>query len=178
MINRRNWVLLGCGNAVWVCTAQAGGTEATMALGVQHEPAGRALRSRQHAQRIDALRQVELPDAWYPAQGATLTERFQATFRAMPAGPGQPASVAELMARYDNQGQPVVHAVWFNRPLRCAACKAAGADGFRTLISVRLGLSLTVTAEEMHLVLEHGASFPEAKLALLDRLFEAPQARP
>ncbi len=130
------------------------------------------------AAQVLALKQLPLPDAWYPAKGATVAERFAATWRAMPAGPDKPASVDALMARYDNGGRPFIHSVWFNRPLRCAHCNEGGADGFTTVVSVRAGVVLTLTARELHEAQAHGIDFPADKRTVLQRLLAAPPARP
>ncbi|WP_395701188.1 hypothetical protein [Aquabacterium sp.] len=130
------------------------------------------------AAQVLALKQLPLPDAWYPARGATVAERFAATWRAMPAGPDKPASVDALMARYDNGGRPFIHSVWFNRPLRCAHCNEGGADGFTTVVSVRAGVVLTLTARELHEAQAHGIDFPADKRTVLQRLLAAPPARP
>ncbi|HXN10570.1 MAG TPA: hypothetical protein VN859_04955 [Steroidobacteraceae bacterium] len=121
--------------------------------------------------RIESLTQIALPDQWYFAKGTTLAERFRATFNAMPAGPDKPSSVAELMARFDNHGEPMAHTVWLNQPLSCPQCNDAGADGFYTVLSVRNGVSVMITALEMHMALTHQGRFPDEKLALLHRVF-------
>jgi hypothetical protein len=130
------------------------------------------------AVRIQGLTEVELPDEWYFAKGATPTERFRATFNAMRPGPGKPGSVAELMARYENHGEPIVHTVWLNQPLQCPQCNNAGADGFYTLVSIRNNVTVTVTAGEMHQTLMHQGRFPDEKIALLNKLFAPAAERP
>lgn len=120
---------------------------------------------------ILGLKEINLPNEWFSAKGDTLIERFQSTYKAMAPGPFKPNSVAGLISRYENQGNPFVHTVWLNKPMRCRHCNDGGADGFYTVVSVRNGLSITVSAEEMHLVLEHGGKFTNEKIAQLNALF-------
>ena len=130
------------------------------------------------AKRILALKVIDLPDEWQSARGASLTERFQATFKAMPPGPGKPASADALIARYANHGEPFVHSVWFNQPLRCSHCQDGGAEGFHVVVSVRNGATVTITALEMHEALEHQLPLPAAKVALLRQIFAPAGPRP
>lgn len=124
--------------------------------------------------RIDRLKKMDLPDEWFSAKGSTLSDRFEATFRAMPAGPDKPGSVAELVARYGNNGEPFQQVVWLNQPLRCPLCKAGGADGFRVVASVRNNLAVRLSAEEMHLARTHQQAFTATKLVELGRLLADP----
>lgn len=130
--------------------------------------------SQDLARRVQALPQLPLPDAWYPATGRTVAERFASTWRAMPPGPDKPPTAEALMARYENGGQPFAHSVWFNRPLRCERCNQGGADGFTTVVSLRHDLVLRLSAREMHDSLQHGLPLPEPTRAALDRLFGQP----
>lgn len=156
------------------CGAAASGAKGAAVSASAPQAANPAQRL---AAQMLALKELPLPDAWYPAKGATVAERFAATWRAMPAGPDKPASVDALIARYDNGGQPFIHSVWFNRPLPCSLCNEGGADGFTTVVSVRANVVLTLSARELHEAQAHGIAFPADKRAVLERLLAAP-ARP
>jgi hypothetical protein len=124
------------------------------------------------AKQIQLLKELDLPDQWYDAKGDTLAERFEATAKAMHATEAQALSGKELMARFNNQGQPFFHSVWLNQPIHCPLCKTAGAQGSFTVMSVTRGLSVTISAAEWHAVTAHGQSFPAEKLAVLERMLK------
>jgi hypothetical protein len=117
-----------------------------------------------------ALKQIALPDQWYSAQGGTVAERFEATARAMQAADPDAASGRELMARYENDGQPFIHSVWLNQPVICKQCGRAGADGFHTVVSVARSQMVTITAGEAHEVTAHQGPLSAAKLEVLKQI--------
>ena len=123
--------------------------------------------SQRLLQQALALKQISLPDKWYSSQGDTVAERFEATARAMQAQDPDAASGRELMARYENDGQPFIHSVWLNQPLLCNQCGRVGADGFHVVVSVERNQMVTVTAREAHEVTSHQGSLPAAKLEVL-----------
>lgn len=128
------------------------------------------VESQKLARQIQELKQIPLPDEWYPAKGASLAERFEATAQAMRGQSNQAPATRELIARYENNGQPFAHTVWLNQPLPCRKCTQAGAGGFHAVASVRRGLTVTVSAAEMHEVTNHQGSFPNDKLELLKKI--------
>jgi len=125
------------------------------------------------ARQMQGLTELALPDEWYAAEGDTLAARFDAAARAMRARDAGAPSGRELMAQFENGGKPFMHSVWFFHPLRCQKCNQGGSDGFYTVTSIRLGISLRITAEEFHVVTAHGSAFPAHKLARLKEILDS-----
>jgi hypothetical protein len=131
-----------------------------------------AADSKTLVQQVLGLKELALPDEWYLVKGRDLAGRFDATSRAMRAKDPQAPSGKELMARYENNGQPFVHAVWFNQPLFCPKCKDAGAEGTWTVVSVARQLVVTLTAGEIHQVQAHDGTLPADKAETLRRILK------
>jgi hypothetical protein len=136
--------------------------------------ASAAAESARLAKQMQTLKELALPDEWYSAEGATLAAHFDAAAKAMRAKDPQAPSGPQLMARFENGGKPFIHSVWFFHPLRCPKCNQGGSNGFQTVMSVRLGLYVRITAGEMHAVTAHGDAFPSDKLALLKKILDPP----
>lgn len=140
---------------------------------VPSPPAADAEDSTRLAQQIQALKELPLPDEWETAKGDTLGARFEATAKAMRARDSKPLSGPELMARFENGGQPFFHSIWLNQPYHCPLCKNGEAEGWFTVMSVARGLSVKITAAEWHAVTVHAQAFPTEKLARLKGIFNS-----
>jgi hypothetical protein len=114
-----------------------------------------------------SLNELQLPDEWEYTEGTTLRERFEATAKLLKKQNSTAPTGLELMERYDNNGKPFVHSVWFNRQLLCNECQGAGADGYYTVVSVKHGLYVEISAEEMHMVNNHQGVFSPDKYSTL-----------
>lgn len=141
---------------------------------VSQSPGSAPDDSARLAEKMRGLTELALPDEWYSAAGDTLAARFEAAAKAMrakdPKGPTGP----QLTAQFENGGKPFVHSVWFFHPLRCQKCNKGGSDGYQTVVSVRLGLSVTITAAELHAVTAHRESFAADRLSLLKKILDSP----
>ena len=173
------WAYLGglllCAALTCSCRGGEGGTKPMVATNnSESNAAPAAAESARLAKRIAPLRELALPDEWYSATGASLAARFAAAAKAMQAKDPQAPSGPQLMARFQNDGQPFVHKVWFNQPLFCPICPEATGDGSFAVVSVARGLNCRVTAGEFHAVTAHGGSFPPDKLSLLKRILDSP----
>jgi hypothetical protein len=132
-----------------------------------------AADSARLAQQIQGLKELSLPYEWDFTKGDTLAARFAATAQVLQAKEGKPLSGPELMARFENGGQPFFYPVWMNQPYRCPLCNNGGAEGWMTVISVARGLSVKITSAEWHAVTAHAQAFPPEKLALLKGIFNS-----
>ena len=157
---------------IWACKMDEKGNNTMVSdKNSPRESMSNADESLLLAKKIQGLKELPLPDEWYSAEGTTFRQRLENASKAMrSADPGAP-SAGELMARYENGGLPAVHHVWLNQPLYCEKCNQAGADGFLTVFSIAKGLAVTVSAGQMHEVLNHQGKFPEDVFRSLKRIF-------
>ena len=175
----RRWTFFGavllCAAMTCSCRAGDNGTKPMVATNNSASNAAlAAAESARLAKKIATFKELALPDEWYSAAGDTLAARFEVAAKAMQAKDPKAPSGTQLMARFQNNGQPFVHKVWVNQPLFCPLCPETTGDGVFTVVSVARGWTCRITVGELHAVTAHGGSLPPEKNSLLKRILDAP----
>ena len=170
LIRARGGIVLAALPLIWPLASCSSEERQAGTVTTNNVSAELAAESQRLARQIQELKEIPLPDEWQSADGSTLRERFESTSKAMRAKGTNAPTASELMARYENGGKPFMHSVWFFHPLHCPKCNQAGSAGYYIVMSIRLGLSVTISAGEMHEVTKHQGAFPVAKLEVLRKI--------
>lgn len=122
------------------------------------------------ARRIQALREVALPDEWYRLPMPDTGKRIDAMTRLLDQRLS-PSEKAALMKRLENDGQPFIHRTFYNRPMPPVPGQPARGEGLITAMSLKNRASVAILLSEMLGVLERGGRFSEARVREIEAVF-------
>lgn len=125
------------------------------------------------AERVNALKEVPLPDDWYQMTAGDSGRRIDEMVRRIERRDDlSPAEKSELLKRLDNDGQPFVHRIFYNRPMPPRPGAPRRGEGLITVVSMKNRASTAILLSEMLDVTEKRATFSPARIRDLESIFK------
>jgi hypothetical protein len=124
-------------------------------------------------ERVTALEEVALPDEWYEVSIGDTGRRIDEMFRLIDRRADlSQADKAALRKELDNDGQPFIHRIFFNRPMpRGAPGEGLRGEGLITAVSMKNRASVAILLSEIRDVTAKRARLSAARIKEIESVF-------
>jgi hypothetical protein len=130
--------------------------------------------SQAWVQRIMTTKEIALPDEWYQITSDSTSEHFDGMIKIIKEQRSlSSADQTHLMELLENNGHPVSHRIFFNRPMPpCSKCESVVGEGLITVISFKNDIFVELELSELHEILEHDGKFSPTRLKQIQQVFQ------